>query len=147
MIRFGFITFLSCFSREVVVGGVYSFFLQRAVSPCSNGMLSDMMLNLKKIMKRLCLNPCSNGMLSDYQMHGMKLLMYGLILVLMEYSLTPFISTLKEVDIVLILVLMECSLTYDSNVMCRYLLVLILVLMEYSLTGFDGSIKRQECES
>lgn len=33
--------FLSCFSREVVVGGVYSFFLQRAVSPCFGGMLSD----------------------------------------------------------------------------------------------------------
>ena len=33
--------FLSCFSREVVVGGVYSFLLQRAVSPCFGGMLFD----------------------------------------------------------------------------------------------------------
>ena len=56
--------FLSCFSREVVVGGVYSFFLQRAVSPCFGGMLFDYGVNVH-------IRACS-----------------VLILVLMEYSLT-----------------------------------------------------------
>ena len=56
--------FLSCFSREVVVGGVYSFFLQRAVSPCFGGMLFDYNLHGTNP-ERIRLNPCSNGMLSD----------------------------------------------------------------------------------
>ena len=111
MIRFGFITFLSCFSREVVVGGVYSFFLQRAVSPCFGGMLFDYGVNVHiracsvlilvlmecsltsyKIIETQnteCLNPCSNGILSDFIMlKGFMLKEIVLILVLMECSLT-----------------------------------------------------------
>ena len=130
------------------------------LNPCSNGMLSDLNSESEGILNTPCLNPCSNGMLSDISFNK-KLIakLRVLILVLMECSLTDYISISMLNDFVLILVLMECSLTYIeckavkfqcclnpcSNGMLSDLnelraaqaeKVLILVLMECSLTNW-----------
>ena len=88
MIRFGFISFFHVSPVKLYNECVYSFFLQRAVSPCFGGMLSDLVVRCMTSLTSTRLNPCSNGILSDFLLFALVAMCSVLILVLMEYSLT-----------------------------------------------------------